>query len=339
LVTIGVTVVCLVAGSAFLGYEGGALKTEPAIRINEELSKIKIFVCYHKPFDMLSDRSTFIPIHAGRALGTGSPFHVGDGLKVGLAKNVSISDDEYRWMLDNTTGDDAGDNISLQNRSYCELTAVYWLWKNYAQLDELDYIGFMHYRRHFIFKTNYHLTIFERIRRLFSKSRSFVRVASMDSGYEEKFGLDAPTVRKAIAGYDVVVPAPQNLLTTVYTNFKLNQKIEYLDTALEVLREKYPQYTDVAQTCMRSSSAHWGNMFVMRPAAFKEYCDFVFSIMQETEKRISGVMDHSSLKSAHAAYIIERMWIIWIAYQKKIGKYKVLELPRTWIAKSYGLFP
>ena len=56
-----------------------------------------------------------------------------------------------QWLLENCIGDDTGINISHLNRQYCELTGIFWVWKNINKYQDAEYIGFMHYRRHLRF--------------------------------------------------------------------------------------------------------------------------------------------------------------------------------------------
>jgi hypothetical protein len=65
------------------------------------IKDVEILVAAHKDYWMPSD-DVYLPIHVGAE---GKP-----ALKF--------------------VGDNTGDNISIKNSNYCELTGIYWYWKN-----------------------------------------------------------------------------------------------------------------------------------------------------------------------------------------------------------------
>lgn len=78
---------------------------------------LKVIVATHKRYD-IPKKNYLYPVFAGAAL--------------------SKEDLPYQR-------DDEGENISAKNKTYCELTALYWAYKHI----KADYIGLCHYRRYF----------------------------------------------------------------------------------------------------------------------------------------------------------------------------------------------
>ena len=101
----------------------------------------KILVACHMPCRLLKD-DVFTPIHVGREISEK------------VSKDGTSTQETLNWMKANTIGDNTGDNISVKNHQLNELTAIYWAWKNYDKLENPDYIGLMHYRRHLCFDLN-----------------------------------------------------------------------------------------------------------------------------------------------------------------------------------------
>ena len=92
---------------------------------NKMHPRIKILVACHKADPNIRHDDIYMPIQVGKAL---------------------HPELDLGFQCCHT-----GDNISEKNGSYCELTALYWAWKN---LKDVDYIGLCHYRRYFDFSKN-----------------------------------------------------------------------------------------------------------------------------------------------------------------------------------------
>ena len=91
---------------------------------------IKQYVFHYKNGNIIPDLDCYVHIWAG--------------------KNSRIADTKL-------LGDDTGDNISIKNKYYSELTGIYWIWKN----EKSDIVGTSHYRRFF---TDSKVSLFQKIK-------------------------------------------------------------------------------------------------------------------------------------------------------------------------------
>lgn len=263
----------------------------------EKNPNIKIYVVCHKP-SYVPENPYLYPIQVGTAL---------SGKK-----------------LEGMIHDDEGDNISEKNKSYCELTAQYWAWKN----DDADYYGFFHYRRYFSFDPN------------LDRDDGWGNIAydRITDEVIEELRLKPDQMREIITKYDVIsvkgrrYPRIQEggALMDVYREYGVApfQHRGDLDITLNVLKEKYPEFAQTADEYMKSTTAHECNMFIMKREIYKKYCEWLFDILFEVEKRIDMTW-YSVEEYRVMGYLAERLCGIYYMYLKKQQGICSFELPKT----------
>ena len=178
-------------------------------------------------------------------------------------------------------GDNTGENISLQNANLNELTAIYWAWKNL----DADYIGLTHYRRHFSLK---------------KKRDKFSSILSSDEA------------KKLCESSDIIVTNKRKYyIETIKSHFLHFPYANAGDLVCvrEVIGERQPKYLEAFDKVMNRRWAHMFNMFIMKKPLFDEYCQFLFDVILETEKRI----DMSGRKPIEARmYVSEFLLDTWL---------------------------
>ena len=201
---------------------------------------VKILVCCHKPGEWLSD-DVYMPIQCGKAI---SKYDLG------------------------IQGDDTGDNISAKNPYYCELTALYWAWKN---LKNIDYIGLCHYRRYFDFS----------FRPFIQKETKNITESQL------RANLDCLKIDKSIENYDVILPTSNPWRTNLFERHAIN--LDWMDLCVmeEIILKLYPDYKKSLESVFyHKQSVPQRNMFIMKRNIFEQYCEFLFKILSEVEKHI-----------------------------------------------------
>lgn len=225
--------------------------------------------------------------------------------------------------FDDMLHDDEGINISEKNKKYCELTGQYWAWKN----DDADYYGFFHYRRYLSFSDK-------------EFEENPFRDAVMNYLTEDvvdKLNLSEENLQREIPKYDIITTRPvtlKDLGGKVKSNY--NQYVttpyqykEDMDLMLDIIREKYPEYYDTAEFYLKKSKiGYYCNMFIMKKEIFKHYSEWLFTILEEHEKR-RDYEDYNVDAYRISGYLGERLFGIYYMYWKNRGVYKCKELQRT----------
>ncbi len=247
---------------------------------------IKIIVAAHKKYQMPTD-AMYVPIQVG-----------------------AYGKEDIGYVRD-----DSGDQISCKNPYYCELTGLYWAWKNLAT----DYLGLVHYRRHFRGKHR--------------GQDKFEQVLSR--GQAEQILQEAR----------VVVPKKRNYyIESLYSHYAHTHYAEHLDKTREILAEEFPEYADAYDTVVNRSYGFMFNMMIMEKSLADEYCQWLFCILEKLEDSID-MTDLSDFQKRLYGRVSEILLNVWLEQKLAEGRLKQEDIrevpyihmePVNWFKKGYS---
>lgn len=242
------------------------------------MSDIRIIIATTKKYRMPEDE-VYLPLHVGAAL-------------------------RGKGDLDYTT-DATGDNISDKNASYCELTGLYWAWKNL----DCDVLGMVHYRRYFASPDR---------ERLKNAQTPFDRI------------LTGREVSSLMKRYSLILPTKRHyVIETLQSHYAHTHYEEQLLSTRVIIERMYPEYLACFDRVMKKTSGHMFNMLIARRDILGRYCSWLFPILEELEDFMS-VEELSSYQERYIGRIAELIFNVWLEYElekKTIKRSDILELP------------
>ena len=274
--------------------------TQEQTALNTTIPNITIMVCYH---------NVASPLLANRSL---HPIAVG---AQNIAQNTLDTLDKRCKELDSTLLlDNSGHHISHLNPYFCELTAMYWAWKN---LDSA-YYGLFHYRRILDLSGKVELGTLPTL----LKTEQFK---------QENFGLLASQIAAMVPQYDLIVSnacGTNNDNTSLYEHYANYHYKQDLDSAIAYIKEKYPYMQNALESSLYSKPARWhiANMFVMKKELFFAYCEWIFDVLFAIEKKID-YKQYNPYQARVFGFLAERLFNVWITYKKEQENLKIFYAP------------
>lgn len=195
--------------------------------------------------------------------------------------------------------DDSGENnISIKNNNFCELTGIYWMWKN----SNVDVVGLCHYRR------------------FFSKSkRIFMPIV-------EKNIIDA------LKNSDLILPKREK---NVYCGLSAKEFFieqhgkDVWDECKLVIEKFFPDYETDFTWFENETTGYCFNMFVGKRELLNEYFEWLFTILFELEKKID-LSNMSTYNQRMYGFVAERLINVWVHHKNL----RVAEIPVYMIGNS-----
>lgn len=148
--------------------------------------------------------------------------------------------------------DNIGDNISDRNGNYCELTGLYWVWKNILEQtneesEENQYYGLAQYRR-------------------------FLALSDDDISRLEDNDVD------------VVLPYPMLYEPDISAHHKRYLKEADWKSLEQAVNECQPKYTEALRQAMEQQYFYNYNVIIAKKNLLRDYCAWLFSILHRTEE-------------------------------------------------------
>lgn len=245
------------------------------------MSNIKIFICAHKEV-ALPQHPYFLPIQAGAAL---------------------------HEPINGYQPDNEGENISLRNPHFCELTCHYWAWRN---LKNVDIVGLNHYRRYFDFQKKWPQL---------SADKHFI---ATDDFLNKPYVF--PNLESILNKYDIILPIARHWRvsnTQQYADYHIAKDWEMLR---QIIKEKSPQYIPAFEKTMDHSNKSVGyNMFITHWKHFNAYSEWLFDILFEVERRVPPI--DNPIQSRIYGYMSERLINVFCEYHRLRIKHIPLIMP------------
>lgn len=224
-----------------------------------------VYVAAHKAY-AVRETPGYIPLQVGAALHEALPY----------------------------VGDNTGDHISEKNPTYCELTGLYWIWKN----TDDPYKGLVHYRRYF-----------------------------MQGGAL----LSEPTIEALLQECDAILPPAEYLREAAGEEFCLHsghqRDLELLRQAVEAVD---PAVLPAFDKVMGGNRLHLYNMVIARRETFDRYCEWLFAVLAHMEPQVD-MTGYTPYQQRLYGFLGERLLNVWLTHtEAQVRTVRVVNTEKHW---------